>query len=842
MGSSYRLDRITTLVFGIVLAIGMVGCGGGGGTPSPTPTPTPIPTPTPTPTPAPTISSVSPSSVTAGGPAFVLTVNGSNFVSSSVVQFNGSPRSTVQVSATQVQGTITAADIAAGAQNTITVANPAGQGGASGGFGLTVNNPVPAISSVNPAALAAGGAGFTITVTGSNFVPTSVVQIKGAARPTTFVSSTTLQAAIPASDIASVGLLAVSIFNPAPAGGASGSLDFTAAFPPPRIKVLQPSSAVKGGGGFTMTIQGTNFVPSSVVKFNGSARTTTFVSSTQLQAAITAADISATGVANITVSNSVTNILAAAASNAAIDPTTSSASTFFTGTSGGAGFAQVVLNQGSRDLVYDGSQQLIYTSVPSIASTNANTISVLNLATVAITSSQPVGKDPDILAISDDGQFLYAGIDGASAIQRFSLPGLAKDISYSLGADPFFGPFFAEDLRVAPGAPHTVAVTLANSGVSPAEQGGVVVFDDATQRPTKFPGGANLVRSLQWGADATTLFGSDEFNGLDALSVSASGVTLNRAFGGVINGDRIHRDAATGLVYAESGEVVQSATGSQSATFNVRGPMAIDPALNGAFFVPQVFSAPAGTVQAFDLTRFTLDRSITLTGVSGNPLRLIRWGTNGLAFNTDGGQIVLVAGNFLDPISAPAPLPVPTPTPAPTPNPNPLAPNISLLNPGSAQAGGSAFTLTVNGANFTNSSVVQFNGTPRVTAFVSATQLQAAIVAGDIATVGVSTVTVVDPANGPSTGSTFFTGATAGAGFAVATVNEPAEDIVFDPARKAIYLSVPNTVPEGNSIAVLDLATATIIGTQFAGSNPHVLSISDDTQFLYAGMDGSASV
>jgi len=66
--------------------------------------------------------------VTAGGPAFVLTVNGSNYVSSSVVQFNGSPRSTVQLSATQVQGTITAADIAAGAQNTITVANPAGQG------------------------------------------------------------------------------------------------------------------------------------------------------------------------------------------------------------------------------------------------------------------------------------------------------------------------------------------------------------------------------------------------------------------------------------------------------------------------------------------------------------------------------------------------------------------------------------------------------------------------------------------------------------------------------------------------------------------------------------------
>jgi hypothetical protein len=96
------------------------------------------------------------------------------------------------------------------------------------------------------------------------------------------------------------------------------------------------------------------------------------------------------------------------------------------------------------------------------------------------------------LSISDDSQFLYAGIDGASSIQRFALPGLTTDISVPLGADPFFGPFFAEDLQVAPGAAHTIAVTLANAGVSPAEQGGIVVFDDAVQRPTKAPGGSKL--------------------------------------------------------------------------------------------------------------------------------------------------------------------------------------------------------------------------------------------------------------------------------------------------------------------------------------------------------------
>jgi hypothetical protein len=348
------------------------------------------------------------------------------------------------------------------------------------------------------------------------------------------------------------------------------------------------------------------------------------------------------------------------------------------------------------------------------------------------------------------------------------------------------------------------------------------------------------VRSLQWGGSATRLFGSDQFNGLDALSVTAGGVNLIQSFNGIANGDRIHLSQANSQVYGEGGEVLSTA-GQTTANFNVRGPLAIDPDLNAAFIIPQTFFGST-TLQAYNLTRFTLNRTITLNGVTGTPRRMIRWGQNGLAFNTDSGQIVLVAGNFLDAIAAPPALPVPTPTPTPTPNPNPQAPTISFLNPGSAIAGGSSFTLTVQGTNFTNSSVVQFNGSARVTTFVSSTELQAAITAADVAPVGVATVTVLDPGNGPSSGSTFLIGITGGTGFAVTSVPEPAQDIVLDPARQVIYLSVPNTVSEGNSIAVLDLPSTKIVGTQFAGSNPDLLAIADNSQFLYAALDGSASV
>jgi len=790
---------------------------------------------------------VSPNVVAAGGPGFTLTVNGANFIASSVVQWNGSARATAVVSSTQLQGSIMATDIAAGANNMVTVANPAGQGGVSAGFALTVNNPVPALSGVSPTALAAGGPAFTLTVTGSNFVPTSVVQFNGAARPTTFVSSTTLQAAIPSADISSVGLSSVTVLNPTPAGGTSGKLTFTAAFPPPRIKLMAPGSAVRGGGDFTVTVTGTGFVPSSAVSFNGSPRTTTFISSTELQATITAADISAVGVSNVTVVNVVTNI--ARAQNANIDPTTSSPFTFFTGDAGGPGFAQVIVNQTAQDIVYDSSQQLIYASVPSTASTNPNTVSVLSLATAAITSSTGTGKNPDVLAISDDNQFLYAGIDGSASVQRFALPGLGTDISYSLGSD-FFGPFFALDLQAAPGAPHTTAVSRGSSGVSPRAQGGIVIFDDATPRPTiakGFDSGNGLYDSIQWGSDATSIVAANtDDTGFDfyTLSVNAGGVSQTKdvpsAFGSFAN--RIHFDRGTNLVYSDEGRTLDPATGVAAGVFAASGVMVPDSSLNMAFVISQA-SGNTATIQSFDLTHFTPVGSITVTNVSGGPRRLIRWGQNGLAFNTSSGQIVVVGGSFVSPVPATFPAPHPLPTPPPTPAGN--APVITLLNPSSAIAGNPGFTLTVTGTNFDPAAVVQFNGAPLATTFNSGTQLQAAVPTGNIASSGTAIITVVNPANngGVSAGSTFFIGATGGSNFAVSAINQSANDLVFDPLHQVILLSVPSTAAaHGNTISALDPGSETIISSQFAGSEPGVLALSDDSQFLYAGINGAAKV
>ncbi|HEV2177123.1 MAG TPA: FG-GAP-like repeat-containing protein [Terriglobia bacterium] len=66
---------------------------------------------------------------------------------------------------------------------------------------------------------------------------------------------------------------------------------------------LVPEAAVPGGAGFTLTVNGTGFVAGSIVNWKGSPRATTFVSNSQLTAAILASDISVPGTASVTVTS-----------------------------------------------------------------------------------------------------------------------------------------------------------------------------------------------------------------------------------------------------------------------------------------------------------------------------------------------------------------------------------------------------------------------------------------------------------------------------------------------------------------------------------------------------------
>src|SRR5579872_3886930 len=72
------------------------------------------------------------------------------------------------------------------------------------------------------------------------------------------------------------------------------------------------------------------------------------------------------------------------------------------------------------------------------------------------------------------------------------------------------------------------------------------------------------------------------------------------------------------------------------------------------------------------------------------------------------------------------------------------------LVPTSAKPGGQSFTLIVNGAGFSPTSVVRWNGVARSTTFLSTTRLAATILASDIAVNGTAAIAVFTPGSGES--------------------------------------------------------------------------------------------
>ena len=247
----------------------------------------------------PQVTALAPEYVTAGAPAFTLTVDGSNFVSGAKVRWNGSDRSTTFVSAAQLRANILAADIAAPGTIPVTVLNP--DGGVSNAVNFEVRILPPAVADLSPSVATAGGPAFTLTVYGSNFVSGARVRWNGSNRTTTFVSATQLQASITAADIATPATVPVTVLNPD--GGVSNAMNFVVWGPAPTVTGLSPSSATAGGAAFTLTVNGSNFVSGAKVRWNGADRTTTFVSATQLRANITAADIAAPATVPVTVLN-----------------------------------------------------------------------------------------------------------------------------------------------------------------------------------------------------------------------------------------------------------------------------------------------------------------------------------------------------------------------------------------------------------------------------------------------------------------------------------------------------------------------------------------------------------
>lgn len=248
--------------------------------------------------PPPTITALLPSSATAGSSLLTLTVNGTN-CAGVVVRWNGSQLATTFVSATQVTASVPPNLIATAGTANITLVNQ--NGASSNPAQFTIYPQAPTLTSLSPNAAMSGVPTFVLTINGINFVPGATALWNGAPLATTFVSATQITATVPASLSSTV--LSVPVTVSSPGGAVSNSLTFTINPPRPTIISLSPPSATAGAAPFTLTVNGLNFALSCVLRWNGVALPTTFVSATQVTASVPASLVGVAGATVVTVTN-----------------------------------------------------------------------------------------------------------------------------------------------------------------------------------------------------------------------------------------------------------------------------------------------------------------------------------------------------------------------------------------------------------------------------------------------------------------------------------------------------------------------------------------------------------
>jgi len=270
------------------------------------------------PPPSPLLTSLNPTTIAAGGSAYMVTATGANFTETSQLTVNGAARPTIFVSSQTLTATLSPGDRAVAGAQTIRVVTPAPGGGTSGSLALTVATATLTVDGSSNAISVAPGATMLIVVANGPANPWDYLTVVPVGSPGNiwtsayrFLNGTT---AVPNPGVSSA---TVTVPAPTSAGlyevrfnadgwytrlATSGTITVATPYPVPVVSRIAPSVVIAGLSDFVLDIYGSGFTAASQVRVNGTARTTTLVSASHLAAAIPAGDVANVTTRAVTVS------------------------------------------------------------------------------------------------------------------------------------------------------------------------------------------------------------------------------------------------------------------------------------------------------------------------------------------------------------------------------------------------------------------------------------------------------------------------------------------------------------------------------------------------------------
>ncbi len=309
-----------------------------------------------------------------------------------------------------------------------------------------------------------------------------------------------------------------------------------------------------------------------------------------------------------------------------------------------------VIELAGNDVAYDRFRERLYISVGAAGGTLSNRVVVVEPGVGVIESSFPVGPEPQKLALSDTGEFLYVACNGfgpgSNAVRRFALSTRTLSQHIVLGRPPERPDlaYYAWDIAPLPSLPKSVAIAKVDSlqMVIPRLE----VFDDGVPRTNTLTGPIHVVA-----ASSSRVFTGPVFARID---LNESGVSSFDSYLGYLSFPDTMK-VQRGLVFTRYGRVFDP----ESLTILGHLPSSywVEPDLTVGrvwCIVQEWFGPfPSYALLSCDSTRFlNLDR-IPMPSVAGAPGNPVRWGTNGLAFLTAARQLALVRLPFMpEPVPA----------------------------------------------------------------------------------------------------------------------------------------------------------------------------------------------
>ena len=307
-----------------------------------------------------------------------------------------------------------------------------------------------------------------------------------------------------------------------------------------------------------------------------------------------------------------------------------------------------IVNVITNDLVYDSNTDRIYVSLPSSNGSNGNSIGIINPDTNILENTVFIGSEPTVLAISDDGQYIYSGFSGSSTVRKFEVSTQTPGIQFTLGSDSSTGSFYVEDLEVMPGQVNTIAVSRRNNGFTPRHEG-VAIYDNGVMRnnTTANHTGSNRIEFTSENALIGYNNETTEF-GIRRMSINSSGVTVVDVTKSVLSGFEVDFIYYNDRMYATNGTIVDTTNSLfVIGTFSdVNGPSVFDVNTNFVCYASYDFSGNI-TFKRFNPDTFLLEDSLPISDAFGNVKSIITCGAGCYAFNSSDYKVVIIKDTSL---------------------------------------------------------------------------------------------------------------------------------------------------------------------------------------------------